>query len=82
MAAFLDGGDEEFTVRDVVALSNGNDMGVKPFSPGHASRMLSTLTDVGLVCKNRQGKYALAVPLMRRFVRRKTGTFKETGADE
>ena len=82
LAAFLDGGDEEFTVRDVVALSNGNDMGIKPFSPSHASRMLSTLTDVGLVYKNRQDKYALAVPLMRRFIRRKTGTFKETGADE
>lgn len=82
LAAFLDDGDEEFTVRDVVTLSNGNDMGIKPFSPSHASRMLSILTDVGLVYKNRQGKYALAVPLMRRFVRRKTGTFKETGADE
>lgn len=82
LAAFLDGGDEEFTVRDVVTLSNGNDMGIKSFSPSHASQMLSTLTDVGLVYKNRQGKYALAVPLMRRFIRRKTGTFKETGADE
>ncbi len=82
LAAFLDGGDEEFTVRDVVALSNGNDMGIKSFSPSHAGQMLSTLTDVGLVYKNRRGKYALAVPLMRRFIRRKTGTFKETGADE
>ena len=82
LAAFLDGNDEEFTVRDVVTLSNGNDMGIKSFSSSHASQMLSTLTDVGLVYKNRQGKYALAVPLMRRFIRRKTGTLKETGADE
>ena len=82
LAAFLDGGDEEFTVRDVVTLSNGNDMGIKPFSPSHADQMLSTLTDVGFVCKNRQGGYALAAPLMRRFIRRKTGTLEETGADE
>lgn len=82
LAAFLDGSDEEFTVRDVVTLSNGNDMNIKPFSPSHANQMLSTLTDIGLVYKNRQGKYALAVPLMRRFIRRKTETLKETGADE
>ena len=82
LAAFLDGNDDEFTVRDVVTLSNGNKTGVKPFSSSHASQMLSTLTDVGLVYKNRLGKYALAVPLMRRFIRRKTAIRQETGFDE
>lgn len=82
LAAFLDGNDDEFTVRDIVSLSNRNETGVKPFSSSHASRMLSTLTDVGLVYKNRLGRYALAVPLMRRFIRRKTGMRQETGFDE
>ena len=82
LAAFLDGNDDEFTVRDVVTLSNSNKTGVKPFSSSHASQMLSTLTDVGLVYKNRLGKYALAVPLMRRFIRRKTAIRQETGFDE
>lgn len=82
LVAFLDGNDDEFTVRDIVSLSNDNEAGVKPFSSSHASQMLSTLTEVGLVYKNRLGKYALAVPLMRRFIRRKTETRQETGASE
>ena len=82
LVAFLDGNNDEFTVRDIVTLSNGNKTGVKPFSSSHVSQMLSTLTDVGLVYKDRLGKYALAVPLMRRFIRRITARRQETGFDE
>ena len=82
LVAFLEGNDDEFTVRDIVSLSKGNETGVKPFSSSHVSQMLSTLTDVGLVYKDRLGKYALAVPLMRRFIRRKTAIRQETGFDE
>ena len=73
LIASLDNCDEEFTVRDIVSLSGREDLGVKPFSSSHISQMLSTLMRAGLVYRNRWGKYALAVPLMGRFVRRETG---------
>ena len=73
LIASLDNCDEEFTVRDIVSLSGREDLGVKPFSSSHISQMLSTLMRAGLVYRNRWGKYALAVPLMGRFIRRETG---------
>lgn len=73
LIASLDNCDEEFTVRDIISLSGGEDLGVKPFSSSHISQMLSTLMKAGLVYRNRWGKYALAVPLMGRFIRRETG---------
>ena len=73
LVASLDNCDEEFTVRDIVSLSGREDLGVKPFSSSHISQMLSTLMRAGLVYRNRWGKYALAVPLMGRFIRRETG---------
>ncbi len=73
LIASLDNCDEEFTVRDIVSLSSREDLGVKPFSSSHVSQMLSTLMRVGLVYRNRWGKYTLAVPLMEQFIRRETG---------
>lgn len=73
LIASLDNCDEEFTVRDIVSLSDRENLGVKPFSSSHISQMLSTLMRAGLVYKNRWGKYALAIPLMGRFIRRETG---------
>lgn len=73
LIASLDNCDEEFTVRDIVSLSGREDLGVKPFSSSHISQMLSTLMRTGLVYRNRWSKYALAVPLMGRFIRRETG---------
>ena len=73
LIASLDNCDEEFTVRDIISLSGREDLGVKPFSSSHISQMLSTLMRAGLVYRNRWGKYALAVPLMGRFIRRETG---------
>ncbi len=73
LIASLDNCDEEFTVRDIVSLSGRENLGVKPFSSSHISQMLSTLMRAGLVYRNRWGKYALAVPLMGRFIRRETG---------
>ena len=72
LIASLDNCDEEFTVRDIVSLSGREYLDVKPFSPSHISQMLSTLMKAGLVYRNRWGKYALAVPLMGRFIRRET----------
>ena len=42
----------------------------KPFSSSHVSQMLATLCDMGLVYKNRHGKYSFAVPLLGRFIMR------------
>lgn len=68
--ASLSNCQEEFTVQEVVEeskkrLSN-------PFSSSHANQMLSSLTNAGLIYKNRHGKYSFAVPLMDRFILRQS----------
>lgn len=68
--AALDSGNIEFTVQDVVV--SGKKTLSKPFTASHINQMLLTLTDLGLVYKNRFGKYALAVPLLADFIRRQT----------
>lgn len=61
--------DEEFTVHDVVEESEKTS---NPFTGSHVTQMLLTLTDKGLVYKNRHGKYSFAVPLLGQFILRKT----------
>src|SRR3989304_3867311 len=68
--ASLSNCQEEFTVQEGVEeskkhLSNS-------FSSSHANQMLSSLTNAGLVYKNRHGKYSFAVPLMDRFILRQS----------
>jgi hypothetical protein len=60
--------DDEFTVQEVVELSRRQLS--KPFSNSHVNQMLATLGAVGLVYKNRHGKYSFAVPLFGQFVLR------------
>lgn len=59
--------DEEFTVQEVVEEAKQLE---KSFSPSHVNQMLSTLTNMGLVYKNRHGKYAFAVPLLGQYILR------------
>ncbi len=59
---------EEFTVHEVVEESKKHLS--NPFSGSHANQMLSSLTNAGLIYKNRHGKYSFAVPLMDRFILR------------
>ncbi|MDE0674614.1 MAG: ATP-binding protein [bacterium] len=66
--ANLNNADGEFTILEL--LEKAKALLEKGFSASHAGQMLSTLADRGLVYKNRFGKYALAVPLMARFIRR------------
>ena len=68
----LPNADQEFTVQEVVASSK--EVLSKPFTASHVSQMLSTLADVGLVYKNRHGKYSLAVPLLGEFIQRQTSS--------
>ncbi len=69
--AELPNADGEFAVQEIVAqskLSAG-----KPFSPSHVNQMLASLAAAGLIFKNRHGRYAFAVPLLGRFIRRQAG---------
>lgn len=60
--------DSEFTVQEVVDLSNQHLK--KPFGNSHVNQMLGALADRGLVYKNRYGKYSFAVPLLGQFILR------------
>ena len=66
--AKLDSADEEFTVQEIVERSKRELP--KPFSSSHANQMLVSLTEAGLVYKNRHGKYSFAVPLLGQFILR------------
>lgn len=65
--AQLDNCDEEFTVQEIVAQAKSL---ANPFSSSHVNQMLATLTDAGLIYKNRHGKYSFAVPLLGKFILR------------
>jgi hypothetical protein len=65
--------DGEFTVQEIVAQSQKSR---KPFSASHINQMLSSLSQAGLIYKNRYGKYSLAVPLLSRFIKRQIKEFK------
>lgn len=66
--ATLDNSDGEFTVQEVVEQST--ELLSKPFSSSHVNQMLAALSKVGLVYKNRYGKYSFAVPLFGQFILR------------
>lgn len=68
--AALEGAGQEFTVQEIVEYSKRKLS--KGFSASHTSQILSALAEAGLVYKNRHGKYAFAVPLFDRFVRRQS----------
>jgi hypothetical protein len=64
--------DAEFTVQDV-AENLANLALAKPFSSSHINQILAALAEVGLVYKNRHGKYSFAVPLLGQFIARQSG---------
>ena len=66
--AHIDGGGDEFSVAQIVEQSRR--LPSKPFSPSHATQMLATLSDHGLVFRNRHGRYSFAIPLLRRYILR------------
>lgn len=66
--AQLDNCDLEFTVQEVVESSKI--ILEKPFTNSHVNQMLLKLSEAGLVYKNSHGKYAFAVPLLGRFIKR------------
>jgi hypothetical protein len=66
--ATLPNAENEFAVQDIVTQSRL--VGEKPFSSSHANQMLAALAASGLIYKNRHGRYAFAVPLLARFIKR------------
>jgi hypothetical protein len=68
VAAFLPNCDSEFTVQEL--MQGSKSVLEKPFTSSHINQMLSSLSDAGLVYKNRYGKYSFAVPLFSQFIRR------------
>ena len=66
--ASLENAAGEFSVHEIV--ESGRAVLNKPFSSSHVNQMLSSLSESGLVYKNRWGKYSLAVPLLDRFILR------------
>ena len=65
--AGLDNCNDEFTVQQIVAEAKSI---ANPFSSSHVNQMLGTLTEAGLIYKNRYGKYSFAVPLLGEFILR------------
>jgi len=72
--AHLDNSEGEFTVQEVVAKSR--ELPPKPFGNSHVNQMLATLSGVGLIYKNRWGRYSFAVPLFDRFILRQAETIE------
>lgn len=66
--AKLDNANEEFTTKEIVQMSEK--MLEKSFSPAYVVNTLVKLTLVGLVFKNRRGKYSFAVPLLADYINR------------
>ena len=66
--AHLDTASMEFTVQEIVEMSPV--ALERSFGSSQVSQMLASLSDSGLVYKNRWGKYSLAVPLLDQFILR------------
>ncbi len=71
IVAQLPHSETEFTVQEIVDQSQRENK-IRPFSSSRVSQLLVTLSDAGLVYKNRWGKYSLAVPMLDRFILRQS----------
>ncbi len=68
--AQLDTASSEFTVQEIAEMSRT--VLERSFGGSQISQMLASLSDAGLVYKNRWGKYSLAVPLLDQFILRQS----------
>ncbi len=76
--AGLANADSEFAVADIVD-SHANRTAEKPFSSSHTNQMLASLSEGGLIYKNRYGKYSFAVPLLGDFIMRQNASLTPWG---
>jgi type II secretory pathway predicted ATPase ExeA len=70
--------EDEFTVQEVVKLAK--EILQKGFSASQVNQMLVTLGDMGLIYKNRRGKYSFAVPMFSDFIRRQLERDQESSS--
>jgi hypothetical protein len=68
VVARMPNSDGEFTVREIVAMSQI--LLANPFSDSRVFAILKTMMEAGLVYKNRHGKYRFAVPMFGQFILR------------
>jgi len=68
VVALMPNSDDEFTVQEIVAVSQKQLS--KPFTSSRVSAILVSLIDAGLVYRNRYGKYRFAVPMFGEFILR------------
>ena len=66
--AHLENRNGEFTAQEIIELSRRQLE--SPFSSSRASQILAKLIDIGLLYKNRHGRYAFAVPLLGDYILR------------
>lgn len=76
--ASLDSSGGEFTVQEIVDASKR--LLPKPFGNSHVNQMLVTLSGMGLIYKNRWGRYSFAVPLFNRFILRQREAVEAHGS--
>lgn len=76
VAARLQNCDSEFTVQELVENPANLEL-EKPFGSSHVNQMLVSLSESGLVYKNRHGKYCFAVPLLADFIKRQQDALRE-----
>lgn len=72
--AHLENAGSEFTVQEIVEKSK--ELLPKPFGNSHTNQMLSSMGDMGLIYKNRWGRYSFAVPLFDRFIHRQADSIE------
>lgn len=68
VVAHLEHADEQFTIQELTA--EAKQLLEKAFSASNANQMLASLTERGMIYKNRLGRYSFAVPLLGRFIKR------------
>lgn len=68
VVAHLEHADEEFTILELT--KTAKELLHKSFSASHANQMLASLSERGMIYKNRLGRYSFAVPLLGRFILR------------
>ncbi len=68
VVAQLENCEEEFTANEIVSLSG--DILEKSYSASSVSQFLKRLSEIGLIYKNRRGKYQFAVPMLSGFISR------------
>jgi AAA ATPase domain len=66
--AHLEHPDDEFTILELT--EQAKTLLPKSFSASHANQMLASLSEKGMIYKNRLGRYSFAVPLLGRFILR------------